>query len=136
MNAMLRLAGITTLLGLMMSAQAHAVCVAPQNMTGTWKANDGGTYYVRKIGDTVWWLGMSGDNGRHWTNVYKGVMNGNRVTGEFADVPMGSVRGRGTLVLHVDRGPSGSYLGFRKVEGAFGGSRWFKPCNDVVLVPG
>jgi hypothetical protein len=36
------------------------------NLTGTWKANDGGTYYIRNIGKDVWWLGTSGnDDGRH-----------------------------------------------------------------------
>ncbi len=29
------------------------------NLTGTWKANDGGTYYIRNIGNDVWWLGIS-----------------------------------------------------------------------------
>ena len=32
----------------------------PASLTGTWVANDGGTYFLRQIGDTLWWLGLSG----------------------------------------------------------------------------
>jgi hypothetical protein len=104
-------------------------------MNGVWKANDGGTYYVRQIGNDVWWLGMSGDGGRSWTNVYKGVRNGDTVTGTWADVPHGGVRSSGILNLHV-AGTTG-VLGFSRlqVSGGFGGSRWFQPCNDTVQNP-
>jgi hypothetical protein len=113
----------------------YAQCVAPRDMNGVWKANDGGTYYVRQIGNDVWWLGMSGDGGRSWTNVYKGVRNGDTVTGTWADVPHGGVRSSGILNLHVD-GTTG-VLGFsrRQVSGGFGGSRWYQPCNDTVQNP-
>jgi len=29
------------------------------DLTGVWHANDGGTYYLRLLGRTVWWFGMS-----------------------------------------------------------------------------
>jgi len=29
------------------------------NLTCTWKANDGGTYYIRNIGNDVWWLELA-----------------------------------------------------------------------------
>jgi hypothetical protein len=32
---------------------------ARQNLTGAWGADDGGTFYVRQIGSTVWILGLS-----------------------------------------------------------------------------
>ena len=34
---------------------------ARNNLTGTWAGPDGSTYYVRQIGNTVWWLGMLRD---------------------------------------------------------------------------
>jgi hypothetical protein len=34
---------------------------ARQNLTGTWGGNEGSTYYLRQIGNTVWWLGMPRD---------------------------------------------------------------------------
>jgi hypothetical protein len=32
------------------------------DVTGVWLGNDGGTYYLRQIGDVVWWVGLSGGN--------------------------------------------------------------------------
>jgi hypothetical protein len=138
---MLKRTGSTCILGsllmLFASQAAFAQCLAPRSLTGAWKSNDGGTYYIRQIGNDVWWLGMSGDDGRHFTNVYKGVMSGNSVSGSYADVPRGSVQSGGVLNLTIVRGSGGGILEIRKAGGsAFGGSRWSKPCDDHVLTPG
>jgi hypothetical protein len=129
----LRLATVVTILACPL--WAHSQCVAPKDMNGVWKSNDGGTYYVRQIGNDIWWVGMSGDGGKTWTNVYKGTRNGPTVTGTWADVPRGRVRSGGILNLHVD-GSTG-VLGFsrREVSGGFGGSRWYQPCNDTDQTP-
>jgi hypothetical protein len=35
-------------------------CPNPRaNLTGVWAADDGATYYIRHIGDTIWWSGLS-----------------------------------------------------------------------------
>ena len=34
---------------------------ARQNLTGAWAGEDGSTYYIRQIGNTVWWLGQMRD---------------------------------------------------------------------------
>lgn len=34
---------------------------ARQNLTGTWGGSDGSTYYVRQVGNTIWWLGLPRD---------------------------------------------------------------------------
>ncbi len=47
------------------------------NLTGAWAANDGGTYYVRQIGNTVWWLGLSADEGQTFANVFQGTLQNN-----------------------------------------------------------
>lgn len=115
---------------------AFALCAARSDLNGIWKADDGGTYYVRQIGDDVWWLGMSGDNGRSWTNVYKGKKIGNRVEGQWADVPRGHINGKGLLNFNIQT--SGNYVkAFTKDQftGGFGGSRWSINCNDVILNP-
>ena len=33
--------------------------VAPSNLSGAWGSSDGGTYYIRHIGNTIWWLGLT-----------------------------------------------------------------------------
>jgi hypothetical protein len=73
-------------------------------LTGIWQANDGGTYYLRQIGNVLWWNGMSGGNdGRTFNNVFKGTITPttNTIAGEWADVPRGTVMGYGTLSLKI-----------------------------------
>ena len=132
MLKVLRSTGVVAgLFVLLSSSAAHAACVAPRDLNGIWQANDGGTYYIRQIGDNVWWLGMSADDGRHFTNVYKGVLNGNSVRGSYADVPRGGVRSGGSLNLAIVRGGGGGILEVRRVGASpFGGARWTKPCDD------
>lgn len=122
---------------LVIPTSALALCVAPRDLNGVWRANDGGTYYVRQIGRNVWWVGMSSDDGRTWTNVYKGVRSGNTITGQWADVPRGRINSGGTLNLIIQTGSSGGILGFTRstVTGGFGGSRWFQDCDDTRLIP-
>lgn len=73
-------------------------------LTGVWQANDGGTYYLRQIGNVLWWNGMSGGNdGRTFDNVFRGTITSttNTIAGEWADVPRGTVMGSGTLGLKI-----------------------------------
>lgn len=111
------------------AAPVHAQCEAPKYFSGDWEANDGGTYHIRNIGSTIWWVGMSGDDGRSWTNVFKGTLNGNIIDGEWADV-RGKSWGKGTLKLRIS---GTSYM--EKIRGTgsgFGGSRWGRGgCNDT-----
>ena len=73
------------------------------DLTGTWAGDDQGVYYLRQIGDQVWWLGMSGlggplvNRGTDWTNVYLGTLSGDTVTGTYADVPQGKILDTGPV---------------------------------------
>lgn len=83
------------------------------DLTGTWAGDDDGVYYLREIGDEVWWLGMSGiggplvSRGSDWTNVYHGTLSGDTVTGTYADVPGGKIRDNGPVVLKLTRASDG-----------------------------
>ena len=116
---------------ILVSAPAWAQCVAPASAYGAWSANDGGTYYVRQIGNQFFWLGMSRDNGRSFTNVFHGTRQGNVITGAWADV-RGASHGGGSLTLRID---GTAFMQRTNVTGGFSGSRWGRPCNDVVLNP-
>jgi hypothetical protein len=52
------LASVATLLVLAAGSKA-----APEksDLTGRWVCDDGGTYFVRQVGDEVWWTGKSGE---------------------------------------------------------------------------
>ncbi len=115
---------------------AQAQCALPRDMTGTWRADDGGTYYVRQVGDEIWWLGQSADGSKSWANVYHGVRNGTTVTGTWADVPRGAKRSSGLLNLLVsDTGSGVSGWRTRRMTGGFSGMSWFMPCSDNQLQP-
>ena len=70
----------------------------PASLTGTWMANDGGMYFLRQIGDTLWWLGLSGGllhPGLQFCNVFHGSVTASAVTGEWSGRAAGSrVRAR------------------------------------------
>ena len=94
-------------------------------LTGEWRSNDGGTYYLRQIGDTLWWNGMSGGNdGRTYNNVFKGTITyvNNTIVGEWADVPRGTNMNAGKMNLQW------SYTTLQKIfqTGGFGPTLWEK----------
>ena len=126
------LSAIAILAFVAVAPQAHALCVAPKKLTNIYKSNDGGTYFVRRVGSTVWWMGRSGDDGRSWINVFHGTLSGNTFMGAWSDVAGNS--GSGTLTLRILGSIETGVHGFERIGGTgsgFGGQRWGIPCNDT-----
>lgn len=98
---------------------------------GYYSCNDGGHYYIRQVGNNVYWFGEH-PNGR-WANVYKGTINSSgTIRGSFHDVPKGGMAGRGSLSVRVTNG--GNTI--TKVgTSPFGGTRWTKR-NRPSRLPG
>jgi hypothetical protein len=103
---------------------------SPPDMTGHWLGDDGGTYYLRQIGDVVWWVGLSGGNdGRTYSNTFRGTMTTqsinneqiNVISGEYVDVPRGHIKNSGKLLLHVSAPTT-----IQKISGQFGTEKWSK----------
>jgi hypothetical protein len=78
-------------------------------LTGVWAGDEGGVYYIRHIGDCVWWFGtelkdiepgVAGQRG--FANVASGRVDGARVDVEWADLPLGNILGGGGLTLVYD----------------------------------
>ena len=79
-------------------------------LTGAWQGSDSGVYYLRQIGDCVWWFGteiedidpgVTGQPG--FANVAVGrLVGGTLLEVEWADVPVGSVMGGGGLTFVYD----------------------------------
>jgi len=107
------------------------------DLTGTWAGDDQGVYYLRQLGDQVWWLGMSGlgeplvHRGTDWTNVYLGTLSGDTVTGTYADVPQGKILDKGPVVMKLTPTSDGGISLVRTdpvLETGFGG-KIFTPCR-------
>lgn len=112
----------------------HAVTpVARGTLTGIWTADDLGTYYVRQIGNIVWWLGMSHDQGATFTNVFSGVVTSNgtgtSVQGTWVDVPLGTRRRAGRLIVDSPDGVTLNAVGAAPHAVA---RRWEKVSDNLV----
>jgi len=94
-----RLATLLVLVG----TEAPARAAEEMDLTGTWSADDGGTAYVRQVGTTVWWVGRSRAGWEAATNVFRGTLKGDELSGEWADTPAGRNRGAGTLTWELVR---------------------------------
>jgi S-formylglutathione hydrolase FrmB len=107
-------------------------------LTGTWAADDGGVYYIRQLGDEIWWNGMSGregpssDLGRDLDNVAHGTLKGIVLGLDVADVPRGNVWGQGHLSIRAEEDEDGN-LRLRRISGDFGGTI-FTPCTPTPRV--
>ena len=78
-------------------------------LTGAWQGNDSGVYYIRHVGDCVWWFGtevddiepgVTGQPG--FANVAAGRMVGTQIDLEWADVPIGYILNGGGLTFVYD----------------------------------
>ncbi len=89
---------------------------SPLDLTGFWRANDGGMYSVRQVGRCLWWAGLDYSGGLRagltFSNVFRGAISidsdsptnggGATVVGNWADVPRGMARGTRILTLAVN----------------------------------
>ena len=85
------------------------------DLTGAWAGDDGGIYYVRQLGNVIWWNGMSqrdeppGALGRDWNNVGRGEIKDDlTIVSEWADVPRGMVDGQGTVIFKIGADGAGN----------------------------
>lgn len=98
------------------------------DLTGVWSCDDAGTYYLRQLGDILWWDGDGPDDA--WANVAYGTIDGSTITLDWADVPEGSLRNSGTLVLNII---SNDKLIAVETTGGFGGSTWTRRTTGTAV---
>lgn len=94
-------------------------------LTGAWAGNDDGIYYIRQVGECVWWFGTSlgeiapGQLAQPgFANVAAGRVDGPEIDLEWADVPVGDILGGGALSLEVI--DDGDRLVVTRAYGAWG----------------
>lgn len=114
---------------------------AEPTLTGVWRCDDGGTYYVRQFdGNRVAWFAEH--RGMAWCHVFFGQIGSTGiVSGRWIDLPKAAAHGAGVLGLAVSTDPLSFPLGadgrstimtFREATAAFGGRTWTK--TDTVRV--
>ena len=65
-----------------------------KDLTGRWNANDGGTYYLRQTGSTLWWYGENNTTSPTFSNVLMGSISPNEFCrGERASQSAGEIVG-------------------------------------------
>src|SRR5262249_25790262 len=103
-----------------------ATASAATDLTGLWVADDGGMYYLRQLGNTVWWAGFDPDpvtpvaskanafhSGLASALVFQGTLAGDTITGDWAETPRQAASLRnGTVSLRLlpSSGPGGVEL--------------------------
>jgi hypothetical protein len=109
-------------------------------------------YYLRQIGNDVWWAGFDPDpfsaltqsgsfqRGLTHAQVFRGTISGDLITGEWAEVPRQSSSnfGQGTVTLLLARNSTGDVvrLGTQTQTGGFAPKVWTRssvptlPCSD------
>ena len=78
-------------------------------LTGAWAGNDTGTYYIRQVGDCVWWFGTEvreieagATDQRGFANVASGRIVGTQLDLEWVDLPLGDTVNGGGLTFIYD----------------------------------
>ena len=79
-------------------------------LTGAWQGSDRGVYYIRQVGDCVWWFGTELEDiepgqtaQRGFANVASGRLVGTQLDLEWADIPLGNILGGGGLTFVYDQ---------------------------------
>ncbi len=93
-------------------------------LSGTWKANDGGTYKITQSGNRINWTGKGGN----FINKFSGVISGRTITGKWRDTASSQTQNRGTLKLRIDNSKKLRRIG---KTGAFTGSVWRRGTGKV-----
>jgi microsomal dipeptidase-like Zn-dependent dipeptidase len=70
-----------------------------KTLAGYYEADDGGAYYIRQIGDKVYWFGEDPDGS--YANVLSGVISGNKINAHWVDVPKGKTKGSGDISFEI-----------------------------------
>ena len=106
---------------------------AQEDLTGTWGCNDGGTYFIRQVGNIIWWYGESAPPQSFaqtlatepgWANVAYGAITGDNIVVFWADVPKGSGLNSGSLALKYSYNRGEDILSKQFDTGGFSGSQW------------
>jgi hypothetical protein len=111
------------------------------DLTGVWDCDDGGTYYLRQSGDTLWWFGEPSYEPGGWSNVAIGIISGDTIDLDWSDVPKGSTMNDGYGPEYIVQRPArggrkdGQIRGLRMDAQIDERQRFFADGNRIGLTP-
>lgn len=101
--------------GCVLGGVATTYAAASSDLTGAWKTETGMIHCLRQVGNEVFWYA---DDRPRVHNVFYGIRAGQYITGKWADLPGGQIRGYETLSLRIESpdrfvkiSQTGPYLG-------------------------
>ena len=110
-----------------------SISLCASDITGKWNGNDGGFYYIRQIGNDIWWFGTNvftaGPEFNTFSNVLHGTRNGLTIDAKWQDVPLGDTKSKGDISLTI--APTGEKIIKNSASGGFGGNNWIKKCDQI-----
>lgn len=68
------------------------------DLSGLYISDNQDKYFLRQVGNSLWWIGTDKD-GSHVINIFKGIKDGNNITGQWIDSPLEKKIGYGSLNL-------------------------------------
>lgn len=128
-------------------SQSEPVCDNPQpvdiqDLTGTWQADDGGTYYLHQTSNTLWWYGEATATNPSFSNVFMGSIQSvvqceNRSTpkvigtinGNWVDVPKANSKEMYSEVIQLDIDSTSNILTANPKLSGFSGGVWTRYRN-------
>jgi microsomal dipeptidase-like Zn-dependent dipeptidase len=122
---------LVTLLACIILLGICASATSAKMLNGYYEADNGGAYFVRQIGNDVYWFGE--DPNGAWANVLIGTISGNKITARFWDVPKGRTQSLGDLILQIQNDDSLVKL---SSSTPFGTKSWKKMVYHTEMVNG
>lgn len=71
------------------------------DLSGLYLSDSQDKYYVRNIDDSIWWVSIS-KNDSSILNIFKGIINKNKIIGTWIDSPLRKTTGFGNLNMSID----------------------------------
>jgi hypothetical protein len=71
-----------------------------QDLSGLYLSNDQDKYFLKQVGDSLWWVGINKNNSQV-DNIFKGIINGNNITGQWISSPLKKTIDNGSIKLII-----------------------------------
>ena len=63
-------------------------------------SNNQDKYFLKQVGDSLWWVGINKNNSQV-DNIFKGIINGNNITGQWIGSPLKKTIDNGSIKLII-----------------------------------